>query len=209
MGNNGLDYIIEALAKRPSTLRGEMLKNKFKKFDDIFIELINKRMGNKYLDYIMYRVTNLGSAPFAAFVIFTMMFFGNNRFKNIGVELFLALSISQVIVHSLKILLSRERPYNILEQLNTFGIDLKDYSFPSGHTAASFSLATTIALNIPKISIIVYFLAIIVAISRIYLGVHYPTDVAAGIIIGLFFSIMVHVYLLEFVYNLGERIGIN
>lgn len=185
------------------------MRNKFKKFDDIFIEIINKRMGNKYLDSIMYRVTNLGSAQFAAFVIFTMLFFGNKRFKNIGVEIFLALTMSQIVVHSLKMLLSRERPYNILEQLNTFGIDLKDYSFPSGHTAASFSLATTLALNVPKISIVVYFLAIVVAISRIYLGVHYPTDVAAGIIIGLFFSIIVHLYLLEFVYNLGERIGIN
>lgn len=185
------------------------MKSKLKRFDDIFIDLINKKMRNKYFDYVMYKVTHLGSAPFSAFIIFVMLVFGNNVFKNIGVEIFVVLSISQIIVHSLKRLLSRERPYKILEQLNTFGINLKDYSFPSGHSAASFSIATTIALNIPRVSIVVFFLAIIVAISRIYLGVHYPTDVAAGIVIGLLTSIIVHLYLLEFICNMGEKIGIN
>ncbi len=185
------------------------MKNKLKRFDDLFIEIINRKMGNRYMDYIMYRVTNLGSAPFSALIIFLLVFFGNNKLKNIGVEIFVVLGISQIIVHSLKKLLSRERPYNILEQLNTFGINLKDYSFPSGHTAASFSIATTIALNIPKISIIVFLIAIVVAISRIYLGVHYPTDVAAGIIIGCLSSIIIHLYLFRFIYSIGERIGIN
>lgn len=185
------------------------MKDKLKRFDDLFIELINKKMGHKHMDYIMCKVTNLGSATFSALVIFIFVFFGNKKIKNIGVEIFVVLGISQIIVHSLKRLLSRERPYNILEQLNTFGITLKDYSFPSGHTAASFSIATTIALNIPKISIIVFFIAIIVAISRIYLGVHYPTDVAAGIIIGCLSSIMIHLYLFKVIYSIGEKIGIN
>lgn len=185
------------------------MRNKLKRFDDLFIELINRKMRNKHFDSIMYKITNLGSAPFATLLIFIMVFFGNNIFRNIGIEIFIVLGISQVVVHSLKRLLSRERPYKIFEHLNTFGINLKDYSFPSGHSAASFSIATTIALNLPKISIIVFFLAIIVAISRIYLGVHYPTDVAAGIIIGFLTSCIVHFYFLEFIYNLGERIWVN
>lgn len=185
------------------------MKNRLKKFDDLFIEIINNRMRTKYLDYIMYRITHLGSAAFSAILMFSFIFFGNQNIRNIGLELFLVLGISQIIVHSLKKILSRERPYKILEQLNTFGINLKDYSFPSGHSAASFSLATTIALNIPRLSIVVFFLAILVAISRIYLGVHYPTDVAAGIIIGFSASLLIHFYLIEFVYNLGERIWIN
>lgn len=185
------------------------MKNRLKKFDDLFIDIINNRMRSKFLDYIMYRVTHLGSATFASVLMFSFIFFGNKNIKNIGIEIFVVLGISQIIVHSLKRILSRERPYKILEQLNTFGINLKDYSFPSGHSAASFSLATTIALNIPRLSIIVFFLAILVAVSRIYLGVHYPTDVAAGIIIGLSTSLIVHLYLIEFIYNLGEKIWVN
>lgn len=185
------------------------MKNKLKRFDDLFIELINKKMRHRYFDYIMYKVTNLGGAPFSALLIFLMLIFGNKTFKNIGIEIFVVLSISQAIVHSLKKLLSRERPYNILKHLNTFGINLKDYSFPSGHTAASFSIATTIALNIPRLSVIVFFMAIVIGISRIYLGVHYPTDVAAGILIGFTTSIIIHLYLIDFIYNLGESLGIN
>jgi len=57
---------------------------------------------------------------------------------------------------------------------------LKDYSFPSGHTSASFAIATTIAFNMPRLSIVAFILAFAIGISRIYLGVHYPTDVMAG-----------------------------
>lgn len=178
-------------------------------FDDFFMELINRRMRNRYFDYLMYRLTNLGGALFSSLVIFGMIVFGDNKLQKIGVEIFVVLFFSQLIVHSLKRLLSRERPYKILEHLNTFGIQLKDYSFPSGHTAASFSIATTIALNIPRLSILVFLIAIIVGLSRVYLGVHYPTDVAAGFFIGFLTSIIIHFFFIEMVYGLGKIIAIN
>ena len=65
-------------------------------------------------------------------------------------------------------------------------------------------MAVTIALNIPRLSILVFIIAIVVGVSRIYLGVHYPTDVAAGMFVGCFTSILVHFYLLEFVYNIAR-----
>lgn len=185
------------------------MKNKFERFDDKFIELINRRMRNKYFDYIMLKITNLGGALFSSLILFILLLFGSRRYKLIGVEMFFALTISQIIVHSLKRILSRERPYKILEQLNTFGINLKDYSFPSGHSAASFSIATTLALNVPKLSALVFIIAIIIGISRIYLGVHYPTDVAAGIVIGFSISLILHLFFLETIYDLGRFINLN
>lgn len=185
------------------------MKNIFKSFDDFFINLINSRIKNKYLDVFMFRVTDLGGAIFITVFTFGLVLFGSYKNKVIGVEALVSLGISQIIVHGLKKILSRERPYNILKHLNTFGIDLSDYSFPSGHTTASFSLATTLALNIPRISIIMIFLALVIGISRIYLGVHYPTDVAAGIILGLGSAFLVHMYLIDFVRSLSGMIGIN
>lgn len=185
------------------------MREKLKSFDDYFIKLINAKIKNKYLDIFMYRITDLGGAIFISVFTLSLVIFGSPRNKIVGVEALLALAISQIIVHSLKRLLNRERPYKILEQLNTFGIDLSDYSFPSGHTTASFSLATSLALNNPRFSIIVLVLAMLIAISRIYLGVHYPTDVAAGIILGVGSAIVVHVYLIELVKQFATYIGIS
>ncbi|HCO18727.1 phosphatase PAP2 family protein [Gudongella oleilytica] len=180
-----------------------------KKFDSHFIHLINTRIKNKYLDRIMIRVTDLGGAVFTTIFATALIVFGSKQVKFMGLEAIVALSFGQIFVQSLKKLFSRERPYKILEHLHTFGIDLRDYSFPSGHTTASFSLATTIALNMPKFTILVFFMAIIIGMSRIYLGVHYPTDVAAGIILGITASVTVHMHFLPFVGRIGSIIGIN
>ncbi|NLL80825.1 MAG: phosphatase PAP2 family protein [Tissierellia bacterium] len=185
------------------------MKKHLKTFDDYFINLINSRIKNKYLDVFMYRVTDLGGAIFITMFTLSLVIFGSDENKLIGIEALLSLTLSQIIVHSLKKIMSRERPYKIIEHLNTFGIDLSDYSFPSGHTAASFSLATTLALNLPRFTLIVYILALLIAISRIYLGVHYPTDVAAGLILGIGFPIVVHFWLTNLVEKIGVFIGIN
>ncbi len=190
-------------------IKGEDMKDKLKKFDDLFINIINIKMKHKYLDTIMYRATNLGGGVFSSLLVLILILIGSSNVRIMGIEALVVLTLSQIVVHTLKRILSRERPYKIIEQLNTFGINLKDYSFPSGHTTASFSIATTIALNIPKLSILVFSIAIVVGISRIYLGVHYPTDVAAGILLGIGTALIVHFYLLEYIYNLAESFGLR
>lgn len=182
------------------------VKNIFKAFDNLFIDLINKRMKTSRLDKFMFRVTNLGGAIFISLLAIGLAVFGNYNIRKIGIEAMIVLFISQSIVYTIKKILSRERPYKMIEHLNTFGISLKDYSFPSGHTTASFSMATTLALNIPRIWLILYLLALIIGISRIYLGVHYPTDVMAGIIIGIATSLFVHTNLLGWVDLLNKHL---
>lgn len=190
-------------------MRGdENMKRFFKEFDDFFIYLINDRMKNRFLDRFMYRITDLGGAIASTIFALSLLILGNRDVRLIGLEALAVLGISQIIVQSIKLGLSRERPYKIIQHLNTFGIDLKDYSFPSGHTTASFSIAATLALNIPNIWIIIYLLALLIGISRIYLGVHYPTDVLAGIVLGIGTSIVVHHFLLESIERVANTIGI-
>ncbi|MEI7727341.1 MAG: phosphatase PAP2 family protein [Bacteroidota bacterium] len=89
------------------------------------------------------------------------------------------------VTQGLKALIDRDRPFTTfpyIEKLSSGG----DSSFPSGHTLEAFAVAAAISLLFSKKRIIipVYAWAILVAYSRMALGVHYPTDVLAGIVIG-------------------------
>lgn len=185
------------------------MRDIFKRFDDHFIQLLNSRIKNPFLDKVIPRITVLGGAVVTSIFALGLVVLGNYNTKLLGIEAVLALFFGQIFVQSLKKIMSRERPYKILEQLNTFGIDLRDYSFPSGHTTASFSLATTIAVNMPRFTLIVFVLAFIIGMSRIYLGVHYPTDVAAGIILGVLASLAIHLYFVETVEKIAFVLNIN
>jgi membrane-associated phospholipid phosphatase len=92
-----------------------------------------------------------------------------------------------LVTQGLKALIDRDRPFTTypnIEKLSSGG----DSSFPSGHTLEAFAVAAAISLSFSrkKIIIAVYTWAIMVAYSRMALGVHYPSDVLAGIIIGTF-----------------------
>ncbi len=174
------------------------------KFDDFFIILINGKMKNRFFDYFMYRVTDLGGAIFTSILSLMIIIFGSADIRFMGIEAIVALTISQAIVQILKRGFGRERPYKMVENINTFKIELKDYSFPSGHTTASFCMAATLSLNLPKLSILLYVLATIIGVSRIYLAVHYPTDVMVGIILGISSSMIAHFFLLDYVMNIAK-----
>jgi membrane-associated phospholipid phosphatase len=95
------------------------------------------------------------------------------------------LLVVPVISQGLKYFIDRERPfitYPFIEKLSTGG----DSSFPSGHTIEAFALAAALSFlfSRKKIIIPVYTWALLVAYSRLALGVHYPSDIAAGILIG-------------------------
>ena len=92
---------------------------------------------------------------------------------------------------------ARIRPYDY--QLAHYGkvipllIDaMHDYSFPSGHTMGSFEAATALALSNKKLGIPALILASLIAFSRLYLYVHYPTDVLFSIVTGITFGIIGH-----------------
>lgn len=179
------------------------MKNPFKAFDDFFIKLINKQMRSDFFDALFYHITNLGGVVSLVSLTFILIFLTKGLYREIGFKILMSLIFSGIIVQILKRVFTRNRPYWILKNLNTFGIDLSDYSFPSGHSAASFSVAIIVLLNSPKIvGFAAVFLAILIAISRVYLAVHYPTDVTAGVIIGIISSLIIEyrIYPLIIIY---------
>jgi undecaprenyl-diphosphatase len=78
----------------------------------------------------------------------------------------------------------RFRPYEVNKNIKNRIMPSDRFSLPSGHTAAAWVIALLIAIHFPLLAIPVSIWAILVGISRIYLGVHYPTDVLAGFILG-------------------------
>ncbi len=95
-----------------------------------------------------------------------------------------ALAVSHLPVAVAKKLYPRMRPYLALPGTNTFRNPLKDHSFPSGHTTAIFASTVPYMVAFPTLTVILLPLACIVGFSRIYLGLHYPSDVFAGLVIG-------------------------
>jgi undecaprenyl-diphosphatase len=96
-----------------------------------------------------------------------------------------AILVAEGVSGGLKLLLRRSRPA-AAEPDPLPLVDLPaTFSFPSGHATVSFACATVLAFAIPRFVVPLYALAALIAFSRVYVGVHYPTDVIAGAVLGI------------------------
>lgn len=109
------------------------------------------------------------------------------RTRKIGAAALISLLIGALITNvALKNLVARTRPYEVIDGLILLVDPQHDFSFPSGHSCASFAAAMVYYKMIPKkYGVPAVILATLIALSRLYVGVHYPSDVAAGILIGI------------------------
>ena len=96
-----------------------------------------------------------------------------------------SLGVDAVVTYSLKKIVKRPRPYTTYKDITAYDTETS-LSFPSGHTSFAFATATSLSLKYPKWYVIAptYFWACSVGYSRMNLGMHYPSDVLAGAIIG-------------------------
>lgn len=134
-------------------------------------------------------IGHVGNAVVTLSICLAMIIFGNSTVRHIGIGALISLVISHIVVQGLKYAIRRQRPPEHVGQGN-FSILFDRYSFPSGHTTAAFSIATSVSFSIPLLSVIAFPLAAMVGISRIYIGVHYPTDVFAGFTIATVTSLL-------------------
>lgn len=105
----------------------------------------------------------------------------------------LALLINFIICNlSLKPLVARIRPYEYVSDIKLLVNKLSDFSFPSGHSSSSFAAAFALCLNNKKWGKVCLIIAGLIAFSRLYLFVHFPSDVLAGIILGIFSGFMAY-----------------
>jgi undecaprenyl-diphosphatase len=145
---------------------------------------VNQRIQHNVLDRFFGLITHLGGATAAILTALSLALLAGGEWRTAGIQSCVALAISHVPVAIIKKKYPRLRPYLVLPDTFTYKNPLTDHSFPSGHTTAIFSVlvplmyvsAWALGLLLP--------LAILVGISRIYLGLHYPSDCLAGCLIG-------------------------
>lgn len=132
------------------------------------------------MDIIMVLITQMGSLLFACLVPAALFLTGRRELAELAVRMAIILIVSQLLVQLVKRLVNRPRPYKKFEDVLAKHPPNCKYSFPSGHTSTAFALAIALASTIPGTGIAAYSIASMVGLSRVYLGVHYPTDVVVG-----------------------------
>lgn len=153
-------------------------------FDIPVFNFINHTLSNQFFNFTMPVISRLGKGELYFALAFMLLFSKKKEFKTLGVFLLAGLMISYYTVAVLKIFVARPRPFMTLANVILLGPMEKNYSFPSNHAVAAFMFASLLAGRLKK-QIIFYSLAVLIAFSRIYMGVHYPSDVIAGAVIGI------------------------
>ena len=144
------------------------------------------------LDKIMLFFTKIGNIglPWLAVAVILPFF---KKTRPCGIAILLSLLLKEIIGNlALKNLIARERPCWIDPSVPLLISAPSSYSFPSGHTFDGFAASVSIFLYNKKAGIAAIIVAAAIAFSRMYLFVHFPTDVLASVVLGILVAVFVH-----------------
>lgn len=148
---------------------------------------IQENLRFEWLTPVMLFITKLGGLG-RIWIVMGLILFCFKRTRRAGfatlLALFFSLAINNVL---LKNLFARTRPYEVVEGLLLLSERATDFSFPSGHAGSSFAAATAVfcMMKESRLKWAALVLAVVMAFTRLYIGIHYPTDVLCGIITGI------------------------
>ncbi|NLG81183.1 MAG: phosphatase PAP2 family protein [Bacilli bacterium] len=174
-------------------------------FDYAILDFIQETLRSKVLDEIMKFITHLGDNGIF-WIILCIILLIIPKTRHIGFIGLLSLLFSLLINDQIiKNIVTRERPFVSREDIELIIKAPSGYSFPSGHTSSSFGVAFVFSRFFKKqVAIPVFILAGLIAFSRLYLYVHFPTDVLVGIFVGLLNS-----FLAVLVFKQGKKVYIK
>lgn len=164
---------------------GKILMENFNRFDDFLFLHIFSWNGRKVLDRSIYWISRSGDGYLYGLVGIVLLILHNQMALKILFAGLIAFGIELPVHKIIKHWIRRSRPFKKLAGISVLIAPPDEYSFPSGHTAAAFLIATLFISSYPFLQIPLLSYASLVGFSRVYLGVHYPTDVLAGGILGI------------------------
>lgn len=149
------------------------------------LDFIQAHLRCSFLDMVMPIITKLGDAGII-WIILSLVLLLFPKTRKTGIAVAMGLVIEALCCNVvLKPLVARIRPYDVNFAVQLLIAKPNDFSFPSGHTAAAFAGTSALYFSQSRGFIPALILSVLIAFSRLYLYVHYPTDVLGGIFLGI------------------------
>ncbi len=152
-------------------------------FEFEILKSIQNLFGCRFMDFIMPQITKIGNFG-AVWISISIILLCTKKHRKLGFTLLLGLLLGFILGNLLlKNIIARPRPCWIDQSFPLLIKNPADFSFPSGHTLSSFISSFVIFEKNKKIGILTFVLASLISFSRLYLFVHFPTDIFGGILL--------------------------
>jgi len=153
--------------------------------DISMLEFIQANIRNVVLDTAMMFITRLGDMGLL-WLLTAVVFTSRKKYRAIGITMLISLALMLLLGEfGLKPLIARSRPFTENPDIVLLISEPSGYSFPSSHAMSAFAAATPIFWHLKRLGIGALVVAALIAFSRVYLYVHYPSDILAGSVLGI------------------------
>lgn len=169
--------------------------------DFSILDFIFDNLHSAFMDSFMVFLSMIGEGGAIWFLIAVpMLFFKKSRVC--GFMMIVSMALTLLIGEfALKNLVGRVRPCNVNTDIELLVNRPKSFSFPSGHTGSSFTAATCIFIWKKRVGIFALVLAFLIAFSRLYNYVHFPSDILGGIVLGVSVSLLVYYFIKKYRFD--------
>jgi len=159
--------------------------------DRTIIFFVQEFMHVPILDKVMIAITTLGNKGFI-WIVMALFLTARKRTRLVGIAALAALLLTTIMGEGiLKHLVCRPRPYMDYPEIQPLVEKLTSYSFPSGHTGSSFTASWVFGRYLKKQAAYFWILAAAMGFSRLYLFMHYPSDILAGAVLGILCAMII------------------
>lgn len=161
-------------------------------FEFLILDFIKDNLANPFLDFLMPKITALGNGGII-WIITAVVLLAIPKYRKGGIALSVGLLLGLIIGNlTLKPLIARVRPFDMVGGIDLLITAPVDYSFPSGHTLSSVIAASILTMNDKRFGYVAIPLAVLIAFSRLYLYVHFLTDILGGVVLAAIISSFVY-----------------